>query len=109
MLSVSWDINVAFYERKVRGLLLTHCLCFISFLHLPGNSEEMAPPLQQNFMIPRKEINMVSDMGKWKRSQVCLWVQGKLVSAYYVTVAAESGLVTASRCAAGLGKPWEIN
>lgn len=31
---------------------------------------------------------MVSDMGKWKRSQVCLWVQGRLVSAYYVTVAA---------------------
>ncbi|XP_035197203.1 serine/threonine-protein phosphatase 2A activator isoform X2 [Oxyura jamaicensis] len=29
----------------------------------------MAPPIQQNFMIPRKEINIVSDMGKWKRSQ----------------------------------------
>ncbi|KFO99053.1 Serine/threonine-protein phosphatase 2A activator, partial [Calypte anna] len=35
----------------------------------PGASEEMAPPLQQNFMIPKKEINVVSDMGKWKRSQ----------------------------------------
>ncbi|KGL83665.1 Serine/threonine-protein phosphatase 2A activator, partial [Tinamus guttatus] len=34
-----------------------------------GASEEAAPPLQQSFMIPKKEINMVSDMGKWKRSQ----------------------------------------
>lgn len=24
-------------------------------------------------MIPKKEINMVSDMAKWKRSQVWLW------------------------------------
>lgn len=52
---------------------------------------------------------MVSDMGKWKRSQVCLWVKGRLVSAYYVTVAAGSGLVTTTRCKTGLGKPWEIN
>ncbi|KFP46016.1 Serine/threonine-protein phosphatase 2A activator, partial [Cathartes aura] len=35
----------------------------------PGASEEVAPPLQQSFMIPKKEINMVSDMAKWKRSQ----------------------------------------
>ncbi|KFZ58842.1 Serine/threonine-protein phosphatase 2A activator, partial [Antrostomus carolinensis] len=35
----------------------------------PGTSEEVAPPLQQSFMIPKKEINMVSDMAKWKRSQ----------------------------------------
>ncbi|KFO82458.1 Serine/threonine-protein phosphatase 2A activator, partial [Cuculus canorus] len=34
-----------------------------------GTSEEMAPPIQQSFMIPKKEINMVSDMAKWKRSQ----------------------------------------
>ncbi|KFP83847.1 Serine/threonine-protein phosphatase 2A activator, partial [Apaloderma vittatum] len=34
-----------------------------------GTSEEVAPPLQQSFMIPRKEINVVSDMAKWKRSQ----------------------------------------
>ncbi|NWI68844.1 PTPA phosphatase, partial [Todus mexicanus] len=39
------------------------------FLHLAGTSEEVAPPLQQSFMIPKKEINMVSDMAKWKRSQ----------------------------------------
>lgn len=28
------------------------------------------------FMVPKKEISMVPDMGKWKRSQVgfCLWV-----------------------------------
>ncbi|KFW96304.1 Serine/threonine-protein phosphatase 2A activator, partial [Phalacrocorax carbo] len=35
----------------------------------PGTSEEVTPPLQQSFMIPKKEINMVSDMAKWKRSQ----------------------------------------
>ncbi|KFV86499.1 Serine/threonine-protein phosphatase 2A activator, partial [Struthio camelus australis] len=35
----------------------------------PETSEEVAPPLQQSFMIPKKEINMVSDMAKWKRSQ----------------------------------------
>ncbi|KFQ99353.1 Serine/threonine-protein phosphatase 2A activator, partial [Opisthocomus hoazin] len=35
----------------------------------PGTSEEVAPPIQQSFMIPKKEINMVSDMAKWKRSQ----------------------------------------
>ncbi|PKU33306.1 serine threonine-protein phosphatase 2a activator [Limosa lapponica baueri] len=52
-----------------RGFLLLHCLYFTSFLHLPGTSEEVAPPLQQSFMIPKKEINMVSDMAKWKRSQ----------------------------------------
>ncbi|KFQ92943.1 Serine/threonine-protein phosphatase 2A activator, partial [Nipponia nippon] len=34
-----------------------------------GSSEEVATSLQQNFMIPKKEINMVSDMAKWKRSQ----------------------------------------
>ncbi|NWI10036.1 PTPA phosphatase, partial [Crypturellus soui] len=39
------------------------------FLCVPGASEEAAPPLQQSFMIPRKEISMVSDMAKWKRSQ----------------------------------------
>lgn len=49
----------------------------------------MAPPIQQNFMIPKKEINIVSDMGKWKRSQVWLRVQGELVSA-------RSGLGTAT-------------
>ncbi|KFQ41542.1 Serine/threonine-protein phosphatase 2A activator, partial [Nestor notabilis] len=35
----------------------------------PGTTEEVTPPLQQCFMIPKKEINMVSDMAKWKRSQ----------------------------------------
>lgn len=38
---------------------------------------------------------MVSDMAKWKRSQVRLWGQGKLVSAYYASAAARSGLGTA--------------
>ncbi|XP_028571918.2 serine/threonine-protein phosphatase 2A activator isoform X1 [Podarcis muralis] len=36
----------------------------------PESPEEAAlPPPHQNFMIPKKEINMVPDMGKWKRSQ----------------------------------------
>ncbi|XP_060106628.1 serine/threonine-protein phosphatase 2A activator-like [Heteronotia binoei] len=30
---------------------------------------EALPPPQQKFMIPQKEINMVPDMAKWKRSQ----------------------------------------
>ncbi|RLW00534.1 hypothetical protein DV515_00008832 [Chloebia gouldiae] len=34
-----------------------------------GASEEVAPPVQQCFMVPKKEINVVSDMAKWKRSQ----------------------------------------
>ncbi|NXH12041.1 PTPA phosphatase, partial [Bucco capensis] len=34
-----------------------------------GAPEEMAAPLQQSFIVPRKEINVVSDMAKWKRSQ----------------------------------------
>lgn len=54
-----------------------HRLYFTSFLHLPGTSEEVAPPLQHNFMIPKKEINVVSDMAKWKRSQVWLWGSGR--------------------------------
>jgi len=86
-----------FLRQEDRGFLLLHCLYFTSFLHLPGTSEEVAPPIQQSFMIPKKEINMVSDMAKWKRSQVWLWGQGKLVSAYYVSVAGRSGLGTATR------------
>ncbi|CAI5794049.1 serine/threonine-protein phosphatase 2A activator isoform X1 [Podarcis raffonei] len=36
----------------------------------PESPEEAAlPPPHRNFMIPKKEINMVPDMGKWKRSQ----------------------------------------
>ncbi|NXT67391.1 PTPA phosphatase, partial [Chaetops frenatus] len=42
---------------------------FTSFLHLPGTSEEVASPVQQCFVVPKKEINVVSDMAKWKRSQ----------------------------------------
>ncbi|XP_020650540.1 serine/threonine-protein phosphatase 2A activator [Pogona vitticeps] len=33
------------------------------------SSEEVAPPPCQKFVIPKKEINMVPDMAKWKRSQ----------------------------------------
>lgn len=90
--------------RKDRGFLLLHCLYFTSFLHLPGTTEEVTPPLQQCFVIPKKEINMVSDMAKWKRSQVRLWAQGKLVSGGYASVAARSGLGTAKRCASRFGQ-----
>ncbi|KAI2554241.1 protein phosphatase 2 phosphatase activator, partial [Homo sapiens] len=34
------------------------------------DSSEEAPPATQNFIIPKKEIHTVPDMGKWKRSQV---------------------------------------
>lgn len=86
-----------FLRKENRGFLLLRCLYFTSFLHLPGISEEVAPPPKQSFMIPKKEINMVSDMAKWKRSQVWLWGQGKLVSAYSASMAARSGLGTAMR------------
>ncbi|ELR46837.1 Serine/threonine-protein phosphatase 2A activator, partial [Bos mutus] len=33
------------------------------------DSSEDAPPTTQNFIIPKKEIHTVPDMGKWKRSQ----------------------------------------
>ncbi|XP_052503605.1 serine/threonine-protein phosphatase 2A activator isoform X2 [Budorcas taxicolor] len=35
----------------------------------PSDSSEDAPPTTQNFIIPKKEIHTVPDMGKWKRSQ----------------------------------------
>nr|XP_035115880.1 serine/threonine-protein phosphatase 2A activator isoform X3 [Callithrix jacchus] len=35
----------------------------------PLDSLEEAPPATQNFIIPKKEIHTVPDMGKWKRSQ----------------------------------------
>nr|KAF6434272.1 protein phosphatase 2 phosphatase activator [Molossus molossus] len=34
----------------------------------PGSSED-TPAATQNFIIPKKEIHTVPDMGKWKRSQ----------------------------------------
>ncbi|GAB1286194.1 Serine/threonine-protein phosphatase 2A activator [Apodemus speciosus] len=34
-----------------------------------ADSSEEAPPATQNFIIPKKEIHTVPDMGKWKRSQ----------------------------------------
>nr|KAF6486837.1 protein phosphatase 2 phosphatase activator [Rousettus aegyptiacus] len=36
----------------------------------PPASSEDTPPAPQNFIIPKKEIHTVPDMGKWKRSQV---------------------------------------
>uniref|UniRef100_A2AWE9 Serine/threonine-protein phosphatase 2A activator n=1 Tax=Mus musculus TaxID=10090 RepID=A2AWE9_MOUSE len=35
----------------------------------PPDSSEETPPTTQNFIIPKKEIHTVPDMGKWKRSQ----------------------------------------
>uniref|UniRef100_A0A8C5VLG1 Serine/threonine-protein phosphatase 2A activator n=1 Tax=Microcebus murinus TaxID=30608 RepID=A0A8C5VLG1_MICMU len=35
----------------------------------PPDSSEENPPATQNFLIPKKEIHTVPDMGKWKRSQ----------------------------------------
>uniref|UniRef100_A0A8C6D8D6 Serine/threonine-protein phosphatase 2A activator n=1 Tax=Moschus moschiferus TaxID=68415 RepID=A0A8C6D8D6_MOSMO len=35
----------------------------------PSDSSEDAPLTTQNFIIPKKEIHTVPDMGKWKRSQ----------------------------------------
>ncbi|XP_048970948.1 serine/threonine-protein phosphatase 2A activator isoform X4 [Canis lupus dingo] len=35
----------------------------------PPDSSEDIPPATQNFIIPKKEIHTVPDMGKWKRSQ----------------------------------------
>ncbi|XP_069333021.1 serine/threonine-protein phosphatase 2A activator isoform X3 [Eulemur rufifrons] len=35
----------------------------------PPDSSEEIPPATQNFLIPKKEIHTVPDMGKWKRSQ----------------------------------------
>lgn len=41
--------------------------------------DEAAPPAEvsSTFMVPRREINTVPDMGKWKRSQVGLRVVWK--------------------------------
>ncbi|XP_022356974.1 serine/threonine-protein phosphatase 2A activator isoform X3 [Enhydra lutris kenyoni] len=35
----------------------------------PSDSSEDIPPATQSFIIPKKEIHTVPDMGKWKRSQ----------------------------------------
>nr|KAF6315232.1 protein phosphatase 2 phosphatase activator [Myotis myotis] len=35
----------------------------------PPDSSEETPPATQSFIIPKKEIHTVPDMGKWKRSQ----------------------------------------
>lgn len=49
-------------EDELLTCLPFHFLC-------PDSSEE-TPPATQNFIIPKKEIHTVPDMGKWKRSQV---------------------------------------
>lgn len=39
-------------------------------LFLGSTPEDEAPEANTTFMVPKKEISMVPDMGKWKRSQV---------------------------------------
>lgn len=47
-------------------------------MYLGSTPEDEAPEVtsMDTFMVPKKEISMVPDMGKWKRSQVgsCLWL-----------------------------------
>lgn len=38
--------------------------------YLGSTPEDDVLNVTNTFMIPRKEINMVTDMGKWKQSQV---------------------------------------
>ncbi|TNM92387.1 serine/threonine-protein phosphatase 2A activator [Takifugu flavidus] len=42
--------------------------------------EDDAPNVTETFMIPRKEINMVTDMGKWKQSQAYADYMGFILS-----------------------------
>lgn len=39
-------------------------------IFLGSSPEDEAPEANTTFMVPKKEISMVPDMGKWKRSQV---------------------------------------
>lgn len=54
----------------------TKDICWMSvfsfFFYEGSTPEDEAPavPVSDTFMVPRKEISMVPDMGKWKRSQV---------------------------------------
>lgn len=47
-------------------------VCVLLLSHSGASPEDDRPPLPAsfNFMVPKKEISMVPDMGKWKRSQV---------------------------------------
>ncbi|KFW05297.1 Serine/threonine-protein phosphatase 2A activator, partial [Eurypyga helias] len=87
----------------------------------PGTSEEVAPPPQQSFMIPKKEINMVSDMAKWKRSQAYADYMGfiltlnegvrgkKLTCEYKVSEVGEVfGSSTVFSAPLHVGESWDI-
>jgi len=55
-------------------VLFIFIFMFIFFVTCTGSShEDDRPPstVNFNFIVPKKEISMVPDMGKWKRSQVC--------------------------------------
>lgn len=39
-------------------------------IYLGSTSEDEDATANNSFMVPKKEISMVPDMGKWKRSQV---------------------------------------
>uniref|UniRef100_A0A5F9D8I7 Serine/threonine-protein phosphatase 2A activator n=1 Tax=Oryctolagus cuniculus TaxID=9986 RepID=A0A5F9D8I7_RABIT len=72
----------------------------------PPDSSEETPPAAQNFVIPKKEIHTVPDMGKWKRSQAYAdyigfiltlneGVKGKKLSFEYKVSEEAEGLVAA--------------
>lgn len=50
-----------------------HAMTRFPFYSSGSSPEDDSPPIPvcQNFMVPKKEISMFPDMGKWKRSQVC--------------------------------------
>lgn len=67
--------------------MLTYYICFnniyklyiyfLKYTFLLGSTpEDEAPAASVTFMVPKKEISMVPDMGKWKRSQVgpCFYI-----------------------------------
>lgn len=57
---------------------------YLFSFYLGSTPEDEAPevPNSNTFMVPRKEISMVPDMGKWKRSQVGVAFKS---SSYYLT------------------------
>lgn len=64
-------------ESWFKSVCVCACMCWEGFLFicllfhfLCQDSSEDTPAATQNFIIPKKEIHTVPDMGKWKRSQV---------------------------------------
>ncbi|XP_016052118.1 PREDICTED: serine/threonine-protein phosphatase 2A activator isoform X1 [Miniopterus natalensis] len=63
----AWVLESWFKSVCVLGRGLFY-LCFLFHFRCQDSSED-TPPATQNFIIPKKEIHTVPDMGKWKRSQ----------------------------------------